>query len=88
MIRSHHDIFPSFRRKSFFAAHALGPFWLTIFLLSSRLCFLASSYTIDASCRNYKGHDISGDMQQAINEVHEMAINAVVRISQAPRPTP
>ena len=73
--------FSSFRRKSLFAAHALGPSWLTIFLLSSRLCFLASSYTIDASCRNYKGHDISGDMQQAINEVHEMAINAVVRIS-------
>ncbi|MCJ1266183.1 hypothetical protein MMC22_006065 [Lobaria immixta] len=73
--------FSSFRRKSLFAAHALGPSWLTIFLLSSRLCFLASSYTIDASCRNYKGHDISGDMQQAINEVHEMAINAMVRIS-------
>ena len=74
--------FPSFCRKSLFAAHALGPSWLTVFLLSSRLCFLASSYTIDASCRNYKGHDISGDMQQALNEVHEMAINAVARISR------
>ena len=73
--------FPSFRRKSSFAAYALGPSWLTIFLLSSRLCFLASSYSIDASCRNYKGHDISGDMQQAINEIHEIAINAVARIS-------
>ena len=74
--------FPSFRRKSSFAAYALGPSWLTIFLLSSRLCFLASSYSIDASCRNYKGHDISGDMQQAINEIREMATNAVARISR------
>ncbi|MCJ1271028.1 hypothetical protein MMC22_010927 [Lobaria immixta] len=74
--------FPSFRRKSSFAAYALGPSWLTIFLLSSRLCFLASSYTIDASCRNYKGHDISGDIKQAVNEVVEMVINAQARISR------
>ena len=75
--------FPSFRPRSSFAAYyALSPSWLIIFLLlSSRLRF-ASSYTIDASCRNYKGHDISGDIQQALNEVNAMASNAVVRISR------
>lgn len=59
-----------------FVIHALGQSPLTIFLLFSALCFLVSSYTIDNSCRNFRGYDISGYIQQAINEVQDMATYA------------
>lgn len=56
------------------------------FLLSSALFILeVSSYAIDDSCRNYKGNDISGDVQQAINEVQDMARNAYIQITQKPQ---
>lgn len=70
-------------RKSSVAAYALGRFWLTIFLLSTTLCFLVNSYAIDDdSCRDYdgKGVDIRGEIQQAINEVQDMARNAFDKI--------
>ena len=62
--------------RSSFVIRALGQSPLTIFLLSSAWCFLVSSYTIDYSCRNFRGYDISAHIQQAINEVQEMAANA------------
>ena len=63
--------------RSFSPVQALARYWLTTILLSSALCFfLVSSYTIDDSCRNYKGNDITGDIQRAINEVKDMATNA------------
>ena len=66
---------PTFPSSSF-PVNALGQSSLTLCLLLSALCFLVSSYTIDDSCRAYKGHDITGDIQQAIDEVQEMASNA------------
>lgn len=66
-------MFSFFLLKRSFAALAFNQTWLTIFLLSSTI--FVSSYQIDVSCRNYKGNDISGDIQQAIKEVSEMARN-------------
>ena len=66
---------PTFPRNSF-AVHALCPSLWTIFLLSSAMCFLVSSYTIDVSCRNYKGSDITGDIESAVAEMQEMINNA------------
>lgn len=68
--------------RSFAPVHALARYWLTIFLLSSALCFfLVSSYTIDDTCRNYEGNDITGGIQRAINEVKDMATNAYMASS-------
>ena len=77
---------PTFLRSSF-PVYALGQSSLTTFLLSSALCFLVSSYTIDVSCRTYKGLDIRGDIQQAINEVQEMASNAFAASSRDDEPS-
>ena len=66
---------PTFLRLSF-SVQASGQSSLTIFLLSSALCLLVSSHTIDDSCKRYKGEDITGDIERAINEVKEMASNA------------
>ena len=62
--------------RSVFPEHALGQSWLTICLPALALCFLVSPYTIDDSCQNYKGNDITEDIEQAITEVREMARNA------------
>ena len=65
--------------RSFFPVHAIGRCWLTIFLLSSMLCFfVVSSYMIDTSCQTYKGNDITEDIQRAINEVQDMASSAYI----------
>ena len=63
---------PSFLRDSFLVVHALRRSWWTIFLLSSALCFLVSSYTIDDSCQNYKGSDIKRDIASAVVEMRAM----------------
>ena len=76
---------PTFQR-SFDLVHALRQFSLTVFLLPSILCFFASSYIIDDSCQHYKGNDITGDIEQAINEVRDMAHSAfVATLTEAPR---
>ena len=68
---------PTFLRRSF-GGYALGQSSLTLFLLSSALGFLVSSYTIDDSCRNYKrlGNDISEDIERAIQEARLLASQA------------
>ena len=66
--------------RSSFSVHSLGLSSLTGYLLSFTLFFLVSSYTIDDSCQNYAGTNITGDIQQAINEVQEMAANAFTAI--------
>lgn len=75
-------ILTSFLRKNLFTAHGLGQSRLTLFLLLSTLCFLASSYEIDNTCRNYNGKDIREDIQQVINEVQDMALNAYNKVVQ------
>lgn len=72
--------------RSFDPVHALRQSSLTLFLLSSILCFFVSSFTIDDSCQHYKGNDITGDIERALNEVKEMAHDAyVATITEAPR---
>ena len=68
---------PTFLRRSF-SLQALGQSSLTIFLLSSALCLLVSSHEIDESCKNYRGEDITGDIERAISEMKEMAYNAYI----------
>lgn len=63
--------------KSSFSVQAFGQFLLIMFLLSSVLCFLVNSYSVDNSCLDYKGRDIRPDIRQAVIEVDEMARNAV-----------
>ena len=58
------------------AVHALRPSLWTIFLLSSAMCFLVSSYTIDVTCRNYEGSDITVDIESAVTEMQGMINNA------------
>ena len=62
--------------RSSFPVYTRSQSSLTAFLLSSALFFLVSSYRIDVSCFDYRGRDIRGDIQQAINEIQEMASNA------------
>ena len=76
---------PTFLR-SFDFVLALRQSSLIVFLLSSILCFFVSSYTIDNSCRRFNGQDITGDIEQAINNVKEMARDAfVATATEAPR---
>lgn len=48
---------------------------LPIFLLAG-LQLLVEAYTIDDTCKNYNGQDISADIQKAISEVQDMAGDA------------
>ena len=75
-------VIPTFLR-SCFPVHALGKSSLTILLLSSALCFLVSSYKIDGSCQNYKGNDITEDVEKAFIEVKKMARNAFIKSFEA-----
>lgn len=76
---------PTFLRI-FDPVYGLRQFSLTVFLLPSILCFFASSYTIDDTCKDYKGNDITGDIEQAIVEVREMAHEAfVATLEEVPR---
>lgn len=68
-----------FLRNNLLTVHASDQFWLIAFWFSL-LLLLVSSYEIDVSCRNYKGNDISEDVQQAINEVQDMAQHAHMKI--------
>lgn len=69
--------------KGSFTAHALGQSWLIVLLLPSTLLFtLLNSYTIDPSCFNYNGIDISADIRQAVKEVESLCIQAYVKIWQ------
>ncbi|KAI4204252.1 MAG: hypothetical protein LQ350_001232 [Teloschistes chrysophthalmus] len=64
----------------------LGRFWAPaptlhrfspVFLLSFAItCNWVQAYLIDDTCKNYKGSDITADMQKAVNEVQEMAGDA------------
>lgn len=47
---------------------------------------MVNSYVIDTSYQNYNRNDISGDVQQAIIEVDEMAHSAYTKIMQ-PNPS-
>lgn len=82
LIQTHH-ILRSDISRSPFPVRALYQSSLTIFLLSSALCFFVSSHAIaiDDSCKNYHGDDITADIEQAINEVKEMAHDAFVASS-------
>lgn len=80
-------LLPFFLEKRLFATHAFGQSWLIMFLMSSTLYFLVTSYAIDASCQNYKGNDITGDIEQIINEVRELASNAFARLLIKHKPT-
>ncbi|KAL8721426.1 MAG: hypothetical protein Q9225_001901 [Loekoesia sp. 1 TL-2023] len=42
----------------------------------ARLQIWVEAYTIDDTCRNYNGQDISADIQKAIDEVQDMAGDA------------
>ena len=76
---------PTFLRI-FDSVYALRQFSLTVILLPSILCFFASSYTIDDTCKHYIGNDITGDIEQAIVEVREIAHGAfVATLEEVPR---
>lgn len=63
------------RFRSFASTKILRQFLLPIFFLA-RLPILVKTYTIDNTCRNYNGQDISADIQKAIDEVQDMAGDA------------
>ncbi|CAL8577916.1 hypothetical protein XPA_003726 [Xanthoria parietina] len=67
----------SHSQTSFVPAAILRQSSLRIILLISHLLIrCVNTYTIDNSCRNYNGNDISADIQKAIDEVQDMAAEA------------
>ncbi|KAL8953914.1 MAG: hypothetical protein Q9222_000253 [Ikaeria aurantiellina] len=49
---------------------------LRVVLLAACLYVAVKAYSIDPTCRNYGGGDISNDIQKAVDEVQEMAGDA------------
>lgn len=68
-------------RKNWLSVHVSDQFGWIVFLLSSTLNLLVNSYVIDGTCQHYgeTNSDITNDIQQAINEVQDMARNAYQR---------
>lgn len=60
-----------FLKVGFFALAFQRFLWMMLFPL------LGNPYKIDSSCQNYNGVDIRGDIEQAVREVHQMAVNAL-----------
>ncbi|KAL8642262.1 MAG: hypothetical protein Q9228_001028 [Teloschistes exilis] len=53
--------------------HRFSPLFLLSFAI---ICNGVQAYIIDDTCKNYKGSDITADMQKAISEVQDMAGDA------------